>query len=95
MAKADPKLDSLTKYLKNQFPWKQDYHCEPLGITYPYEQVVDAIKRIKITDPGLHRIANYRWMSHRTRNDIANSLYMDSSTLKRQWDQHLKVFGIA
>lgn len=86
MAKADPRLDSVTKYLKNKFPWKDDFYCEPLDTTYPYKDVVEAIAKIKITDPRLHRIANYRWMSHRTRNEIANSLYMDSSTLKRQWD---------
>lgn len=87
MAKADARLDSITKYLKVKFPWKEDFYCEPLDTTYPYQDVVEAISRIKITDPALHRIANYRWMSYRTRNDIANSLYMDSSTLKRHWDK--------
>jgi hypothetical protein len=86
MAKADARLDSITRYLKTQFPWKQDFYCEPLDQTYTYQDIVSALKKIKITDPALHRIAAYRWMSYRTRNEIANSLYMDSSTLKRFWD---------
>jgi hypothetical protein len=56
-------------------------------MTFTYQQVADALKQIKVTDPKLHRIGSYRWMSYRSRNDIANSLYMDSSTLKRFWDK--------
>lgn len=89
MAKADPRLDSITRYLKFEFPWKKDFHCEPLDITYKYQDVIDALKKIKTTDPALHRIASYRWASNRTRNEIANSLYMDSSTLKRSTSQGL------
>lgn len=87
MAKADPNLDSVTRYLKTCFPWKKDFYCEPLDQTFPYADVVTALKKIKVTDPALHRIASYRWMSYRSRNDIANSLFMDSSTLKRYWDK--------
>jgi hypothetical protein len=87
MAKADSRLDSITRYLKTDFPWKKDFVCEPLGTTYQYIDVTKALMKIKITDPSLHRIASYRWMSYRTRNEIANSLYMDSSTLKRHWDK--------
>lgn len=87
MARAHPGLDALTKYLKTQFPWKQDFYCDYLNMTFTYNQVRAAINKIKITDPALHRIASYRWMSHRSRNEIANSLYIDASTLKRHWDK--------
>jgi hypothetical protein len=89
LAVANPGIDALTKYLKTQFPWKQDFYCEPLDMTFTYSDVCAALKEIKKTDPKLHRIGSYRWMSYRSRNEIANALYMDSSTLKRIWDLKL------
>lgn len=87
LAKPHPGNDSLTKYMKTEFPWKKDFVCEPINMTFRYEDVVDALRKLKTTDPKLHRIGSYRWMSYRSRNDIANGLYMDSSTLKRYWDK--------
>lgn len=39
------------------------------------------------TDPELHRILAYKWLTGRSRNDIASGLHMDSSTLKRLWNK--------
>jgi hypothetical protein len=87
LARAHSGLDSLTKYLKTRFPWKEEWYCERLEATFTYEEVKEALKRLKKTDPKLHRLLEYRWLSHRSRSAIANSLYMDSSTLKRSWDK--------
>jgi hypothetical protein len=87
MAQADPGLNSVTKYLRTEFPWKKDFYCKVLDETFTYQQVRDALIKIQVTDPLLHRLASYRWASHRSRNDIADGLYMDSSTLKRHWDK--------
>ena len=83
MARAHIGIDSLTKYLKTGFPWKESWECEKLEMTFTYEEVKEALRRLKRTDPRLHRLLEYRWMSHRSRSAIANALYMDSSTLKR------------
>lgn len=88
MAIANPVLDSFTKYLKTSFACKEDWDAmEVLNETFKYEDVKQAMVEFKTTDPGLHRILSYRWQTARSRNDIANSLYLDPSTLKRQWDK--------
>lgn len=91
MAKAHSGLDSLTKYLRFSFPWKENFVCEPLGQTFTYEEVKNALKMLKRTDPKLHRLLEYRYMTNRSRSAIANSLYMDSSTLKRSWDKGMHI----
>ncbi len=84
MAKANPVLDSFYKYLKEGFTSKENFECKPLGETYTHAEVKQAMNNLKKTDPNLHRILTYRYMTERSRNDIANNvLYMDSSTLKR------------
>lgn len=86
MARSHPGLKLLTNYLRTEFPWKKDYVCitEEMNITFTYDQVKEALVKLKITDPSLHRLLCYRYMTNRSRSDIAQSLYMDSSTLKRQ-----------
>jgi DNA-binding MarR family transcriptional regulator len=87
MAKSHPGLKLLTTYLKVEFPWKKEYICitEEIDQTFSYNQVKEALTKLKTTDPNLHRLLSYRYMTNRSRSDIAQSLYMDSSTLKRQF----------
>ncbi len=89
MAKSHPGLKLLTNYLKTEFPWKKDYICktEEINTFFTYQEVVDALFKLKTTDPTLHKLLSYRYMTNRSRNAISESLYMDSSTLKRQWDR--------
>lgn len=93
MAKSHPGLKLLTNYLRNEFPWKKDYVCktDEIDITFTYSQVKEALNKLKTTDPKLHRLLAYRYMSNRSRSDIAQSMYMDSSTLKRNWDKAMMI----
>lgn len=93
MAKSHPGLKLLTNYLRNEFPWKKDYICKTneIDITFTYSQVKEALNKLKTTDPKLHRLLSYRYMSNRSRSDIAQSMYMDSSTLKRNWDKAMMI----
>lgn len=92
MALANPQIESFTKYLKNNFPFKENWEAaELLGESFTYEEVREALKRLKTTDPLLHKNLGYRWQSTRSRNSIANSLYCDPSTLKRRWDKAIKI----
>lgn len=93
MAKSHPGLKLLTNYLRNEFSWQRDYICktDEIDRVFTYEQVKDALTKLKITDPKLHRLLTYRYMTNRSRSDIAQSLYMDSSTLKRNWDKGMMI----
>lgn len=88
MAKSHPGLRLLTNYLRIDFPWKKSYVCktEEIDQVFTYDDVKEALVKLKTTDPHLHRILSYRYMTNRSRSDIAQSLFMDSSTLKRQLD---------
>lgn len=91
MATANPVLDSFTRYLRTSFSCKEDWNAEAvLGEKFTYEQVKSAMKQMMVTDPKLHRLLAYRWQTNRSRNDIANSLYLDASTLKRSWDKGMR-----
>lgn len=93
MAKSHPGLRLLTNYLRVEFPFRKNYVCvtEEINHTFKYEEVLDALVKLKTTDPTLHRLLTYRYMTNRSRSDIAQSLYMDSSTLKRQWDKGMYI----
>lgn len=93
MAKSHPGLKLLTTYLKTEFPWKKDYVCKTAEIdtVFTYEQVKQALHNLKTTDPYLHRLLEYRYMTTRSRSAIAQALYMDSSTLKRSWDKAMMI----
>lgn len=91
MATAHTGLDSLSKYLRSGFAWKEEWVCEKLGMVFTYPEVKEALRRLKRTDPKLHRLLEYRWLSNRTRSEIANALYMDGSTLKRTWDKAMHI----
>ncbi|MBD2201796.1 hypothetical protein H6G33_10595 [Calothrix sp. FACHB-1219] len=86
MAQAHPGIDAITKYLRNDFPWAKPLDCSHVygkQTIFTYEQVKAALLKLKVTDPYLHRLLGYRWQTNRARNDIADGLYLDPSTLKR------------
>lgn len=93
MATADKGLRDLYEYLKNDFQWKKDYHCEynNINISFTYSEVKEALRKLKKTDPKLHRILQYRILTNRSRQEISLSLFIDSSTLKRSWDKAIKI----
>lgn len=85
MARPHPGREAMYKYLQSDFPWKKDLKID--GEIFPYQKVKEAMSRLATTDPSLHRHLAYRWLSDRSRNDIAFHLNIDSSTLKRVWDK--------
>lgn len=93
MARAHAGLDNFTDYLRNKFAWKEDYVCktDKIDQTFSYHEVLQALNYLKSTDPELHKLLQYRYLTARKRDIIATSLYMDPSTLKRKWD---KAMGI-
>jgi len=90
MAVAHPGLNSLKKYLKTRFAWKQDWYCEVTGETFTWKQVSDALYRLKSEAPAeAYQLLCYCWLTHRSRNEIADFLHLDPSTLKRGADRLL------
>jgi len=92
VAYANPLFDSAYRYLKDKFALREDFICEPLNQTFTYGEVKEALRKLSKTDPQLHRMLSYRWMTNRSRFVIASILYMDSSTLKRRWDRGIIIF---
>ena len=97
MAKSDPVINAITKYLKSEFSQQKD--CD-LGdildenksrVYFDYLEVKSALLKLKTVDPELHRLLGYLWQSYRSRNYIASSLYLDSSTLRRRWVKALNI----
>lgn len=88
---AHPGLSQFTEYLRRKFPWKENFECEMVNETFTYEEVKQALRHLKTTDPALHRILEYRALSNRSRWDIAEALYIDSSTLKRKWNVAMNI----
>jgi hypothetical protein len=91
MAKPHPGHESLKKYLNNRFAWKEDWivdeNDKEKPEVYTHLEMKEAMRRLKTTDPVLHKLLAYLWLTDRSRNDIANGFGMDSSTLKRLWDK--------
>ena len=94
MAIAHPGLNSLTRYLKTGFPWKEDWECDSTKETFTYEEVRSALFKLKEEYPDLYKLLGYRWLSNRSRNDIADKQHIDASTLKRSWDRIMNVLKI-
>ena len=87
-------MNSLIKYLKNDFGWKRDWDATEVlgeGHIFTHAQIKKAMDELKTNDPELHRILGYRWQTTRSRNSIANSLYLDPSTLKRSWNKAMNL----
>ena len=97
MAKSDPTINAITKYLKAEFPQQKDCDLSQVldanksRVVFGYLEVKSALLKLKTVDPELHKLLGYLWQSYRSRNYIANSLYMDSSTLRRRWVKGLNI----
>lgn len=97
MAKSNPILNELTKYLKSGFSVQFDLDLSQVldtnksRVVFSYLEVKDALLKLKTTDPYYHSILGYHWQTNRSRNDLANSLYLDSSTLRRRWIKALNM----
>ncbi len=92
MAYAHPGINSFLKYLKEDFPWKKDWDPGDIfeeDIVFTYLEVKQAIIDFRNINPHHHRLLEYAWLSNRKREEIANGLYMDSSTLKRSWNKSI------
>jgi hypothetical protein len=89
MSKAHKGRETVYVYLAHNFPWKESLVLD--GEVYVYEEVLEAISKLKRNDPLSHKILAYRWLTTRTRADISAGLFMDSSTLKRMWDYAIDI----
>jgi len=97
VAKSEPIINSFTKYLKTEFSQQKDCDLSDIldanksRVHFGYLEVKSAMLKLKTVDPELHKLLCYLWLSYRSRNYIANSLYMDSSTLRRRWVKALNI----
>ena len=97
MAKADPKVNAVIKYLRDGFSKQEDLDLSCVlddsksRVKFTYKEVKAAMFRFKIVDPGLHSLLGYLWQSHRSRNAIAEALHFDSSTVRRRWVKGITV----
>ena len=99
MAKANPVLNRVSEYLRSEFSQQKDLDlsinnkgetlldANKRQVYFTYLEVKEAMLKFKAVDPELYRMFGYHWQSKRTRNRIAESIYVDPSTLKRNWNK--------
>jgi|CryBogDrversion2_11_1035321.scaffolds.fasta_scaffold10662_2 hypothetical protein len=74
------RVDELEQYFRNGYRLQQSFR------SYRYAEIHDAVARLKIVDPHLHRLLEYLWLNPDTsRNRIAAGREMDTNTLVRAW----------
>jgi hypothetical protein len=74
--------------MKTRFAWGLPWHCEMTGEVFTAEQVRQALDQVKLHFPSeQYALLGYCWLSYRTRTEIADSQYLDPSTVKRSWDR--------
>lgn len=63
--------------------------------TFTWQEVKDEIRKFKLANPEGHKYLTMYWThKDRTRNQVALGLHIDSSTLRRKWNQgSLQVLG--
>ena len=88
MAIAHQGLNSLTKYLRSQFPWGCPWYCEMTNEVFEAEEIRRALFEMRqwVAEED-YLLLGYRWLSIRSRDDIAFKVNYDSSTVKRIWDR--------
>ena len=97
MATGPKELTVLLKYLRTDFPIQKDLDLSQVldstksKVNFTYKEVKEALLQIKTTDPGLHNNMCWLWQSTRTRTDIAQGTFQDSSTLKRKWNKGMYI----
>jgi hypothetical protein len=91
MALPDPKLQQFKTYLKKGFALREDWHSLIFDEVYTYLEIKEALRKLSMSDPDLHRLLGWVWLSNRPRNDVAGGLFMDPSTLKRKQDKAMLI----
>lgn len=94
MPQPHPGRKSFMEYLRNQFPWKEDWDASDIfeeNTVFTYEEVTEALKRISVTDPALYRCLSYWWLSSRTLSEISRGLGCDPSTFKRNCQKAIHI----
>lgn len=91
MALPQPKTHELKQYLKRGFSLKEDWESEQFHQTYSYNDIKANLKLLSVTDPELHKLLGWVWLSNRSRSQVAEALYMDPSTLKRKQDKAMYI----
>lgn len=91
MPRTNPKILLVTEYLRKQFPLQEDldlsreFDSSKSKVFFTYNEVKEALIRLKVVDPGLHNIMAYLWQSNRRRSTIAEVKMYDPSTIRRRW----------
>lgn len=86
----------LINYLKREFPWKQpfiyfynDEDNKKLSHEFSWNQVNNARKWAESINPENYQILMYLTKTERTRQSIADAMYLDMTTIKRRGDKCL------
>jgi hypothetical protein len=86
MPRPNPFIDEVKQYLRKKFMMRADFVSTSYDITFPYAMVKEALYLIKRVDPSVYSDSWYFWGTTRSRNNIADGLLKDSSTVKRRFD---------
>ncbi len=78
-----PVRGPFLKYLREQFPYKQDF-TDPKGNVYSYEQIKQGISEIRHVNYELNEALFYFTKSRLPRTQIADTMNVDSTTYKRK-----------
>lgn len=85
----------LLNYIKKEYPWKQPFiyvyreDNRLMSHEFSWTQVETAIKWAKSINPENYKIMMYLATTERTRQAIADALYLDMTTIKRRADKCL------
>ena len=83
-------LKAFLDYFQEGFKNKEDFRLD--SDTYSYNEIKEATKKLKVTDPYLYRTLEYLWIcSDYSRNRIASTRGIDASTLHRTWRKSLDI----
>jgi hypothetical protein len=81
----DTVKDSLLDYLKNSYPTESDWET-PLGKLYKFEEVKEALLKVKSLNDDYSDIFWVRILSSRRRDTVANNFLHSEATIKRRFD---------
>lgn len=82
MPAPNPRRDRVLKYLRHDFPHKATLRVD--SDEYDYDQVKEAVYKLKDNDPDLLRVLCYHLYTHLPRVRIAEEVGFDPSTVKRK-----------
>lgn len=81
-------MKSLLSYFRHSYLEKLSWYYEEEDRVYSYQEIKQALYRVKITDPSNYRNLEMLYSSHGLScNQIAQLRGRDASTLNRSWEK--------